>query len=109
MAADKGEAYPDNLLLEAMVAFEQSCQQPLGYDILPDDMLLEALKCFEDSEIGQSLLPRATLSGESQRFSAPVTDGDLQDYIKQGTPKNTRQQTAWAVKVWESWRNNRME
>ena len=104
--ANGGEDYPDNLLLEAILAYEQSCQQPESYDILPDDLLLEALKNFEDTETGQSVV---TVPCESQRFSAPVSDGELQDYIKQGIPKNTRQQTSWAVKVWKSWRDNRIE
>lgn len=107
--AERGDDYPDNLLLQAIFAYEQSCQEPESGDIFSDELLLDALKSFEDSEIGQPFVPRVEGHEDSQRFSAPVGDGELQEYIKQGVPKNTRQQTAWVVKVWKSWRDNRFE
>ena len=91
--ADRGEDYHDNLLLEAILAYEQQFE---SYNILPDDLILEALKSFEDGKT----------DSESQRFLASVSNGELQDYIKLGIHKNTR---SWAVKVWKSWHDSCIE
>lgn len=105
MAAVGEDLFPDNLhdqlLLEACIRYEEPW---VLEEQIPDNILIQASESYE-KESQHSLEKSSGLSG---RFSAPVTDSDVLEQLKQAVPKNTRAQTGWAMRVWEAWRKDRI-
>ena len=109
--ADRGDDdYPDDLLLQASISYEKSQQEIEEDVIISDEIFVEALKSFEDETGEPSLQPPSPRKQQSSlRFAAPLSDDCIQACIREAIPKNTRDQTGWAVRVWEAWRNSRQD
>ena len=64
---------------------------------IPDSVLIEAYKAAMATQ-------EATLSSVVNRFSTPVTNADVYNFVKEVVPKNTTRQMVWAAKLWNAWR-----
>ena len=51
---------------------------------------------------------RSKLSLKKSRFAKPLAEVDMNSFCKQVVPDNTKKQTDWSVRVFESWRNERV-
>ena len=69
-----------------------------------EDILLQASQMFESSQAESS---STTTTSTSNRFGSPVKELEIEKMKQSGIPDKTKQSTAWALKVWNSWANSR--
>ena len=97
---------------QAVVNYLENENDPLPSN--PDDHVFDAvfdLKCDITepcSEVeSNSTITMVDAGNENIHFLPPVSDKEVQHLINSQENANTRKNTAWAVRVFEAWRENR--
>ena len=83
-------------------AFELMLQEPYEH-LVKEDFYLD--KLMADATHKENLLKDSA----TERFTKPVTESDILEKIDKHIPRSTKNSTAWAVRLWDSWKGNRVE
>lgn len=100
------------------ISLSQACETiEKEYEMLNELNVLSLTQTLEQYDIKNDikldreeygdLLIKSDLQEEFTRFVEPVTDSEIKELIDSQENANTKKNTAWSVRVFEMWRDNR--